>query len=342
MPARGEEFGGDTVSRPRVFISRILPERGIELARQVADVEVWPEELPPPYDVLLDKVKGVDGVITLLTDKVDARFMDTAGPALKVISQMAVGFDNIDTAAATQRHIPVGHTPGVLTETTADFTWALLLAAARRVVEGDRFAREGRWKTWGPTLLMGPDVHGATLGIVGFGRIGQAVARRAAGFGMRILYNNIRACPDIDVGVECADFTVLLRESDFVTVHTRLSPETYHIFEEEQFRMMKPSAVFVNTARGSVVDSNALYRALKEGWIAAAGIDVVEPEPIPMDSPLLGLPNLVIAPHIASASIQARTLMATMAANNLIAGLRGERLPDCANPEVYGEETKDE
>jgi glyoxylate reductase len=289
--------------------------------------------------VLLEKVKGLDGLLTLLSDKIDAPLMDTAGASLKVISQMAVGVDNIDIPAATERGIPIGNTPGVLTETTADLAWALLMAAARRVVEGDKFTRAGRWKTWGPTLLMGTDVHGATLGIVGFGRIGQAVARRAAGFGMRIMYNNVQDCPEPDppipAPVECVDLNDLLRESDFVTLHAPLSKQTYHMLGDEQFRLMKPTAVLINTARGPIVDQAALYRALASGQIAYAALDVTDPEPIPMDSPLLTLDNIIVVPHIASASIQTRTKMATMAASNLIAGLNGERLPHCVNPEVY-------
>lgn len=325
--------------RPRVFVTRFIPDKGLEMLREVAEVEVWPEELPPPYEDLREKVKGLDGLLTLLTDKVDAQLMEAAGPTLQVISQFAVGLDNIDIAAATERGIPVGHTPGVLTETTADFTWALLMAAARRVIEGDRYTRASRWKTWGPTLLMGPDVHGATIGIVGFGRIGQAVARRAAGFGMRILYNNMKDCPEPDpplpAPVECVDLNDLLRESDFVTLHAPLSQQTYHMLGDEQFDRMKPTAILINTARGPMVDHAALYRALQDKRIAFAALDVTEPEPIPMDSPLLALDNVIVTPHLASASVQTRTKMATMAVANLIAGLRGERLPNCANPQVY-------
>ncbi len=327
------------MSNPRVFVTRIIPDKGLEMLREAAEVEVWPEELPPPYEVLLEKVKGLDGLLTLLSDKIDAPLMDAAGASLKVISQMAVGVDNIDIPAATGRGIPIGNTPGVLTETTADLAWALLMAAARRVVEGDKFTRAGRWKTWGPTLLMGTDVHGATLGIVGFGRIGQAVARRAAGFGMRIMYNNVQDCPEPDppipAPVECVDLNDLLRESDFVTLHAPLSRQTYHMLGDEQFNRMKPGAILINTARGPIVDQAALYRALASGQIAYAALDVTDPEPVPMDSPLLTLDNIIIVPHIASASIQTRTKMATMAAANLIAGLRGERLPNCANPQVY-------
>jgi glyoxylate reductase len=325
--------------KPKAFITRRIPEKGIALAREAAEVEVWLGDLPPPIEVLLEKVKGLDGLLCLLTDRIDARLMDAAGPSLKVISQMAVGYDNIEVLAATARRIPVGNTPGVLTDSTADFTWALLMAAARRVVEGDRLTRAGRWQTWSPMLLLGPEVTGATLGIVGFGRIGQAVAKRARGFDMRVLYHNDRQrYPDLEnsLGVEYADFDALLRESDFVTIHTPLSSRTRRLFSTAQFEKMKPSAILINTARGPIVDPQALYHALQEGLIAYAALDVTDPEPIPMDSPLLTLDNLIIAPHIASASLQTRDQMATMAAANLIAGLRGERLPNCVNPQVYG------
>lgn len=327
-----------TMSRPKVFVTRRIPQKGLDMIRAVADVEVWPEELPPPYEILLEKVRGIDGLLCLLTDRIDARLMDAAGPSLKVISQYAVGFDNIDVEAATQRGIPIGHTPGVLTDATADFTWALILAAARRVVEGYKYVQAGRWKTWGPTLLLGPNVSGATLGIVGFGRIGQAVARRARGFDMRILAYDPSESTEVaqNLGAELVDsLDTLLREADIVTLHTPLTKETYHLIGERELRLMKPTAVLVNTARGPVVDPQALYRALRDGEIGFAALDVTEPEPIPADSPLLSLENIIITPHIASASVQARTAMAEMAARNLIAGLRGERLPHCVNPEVY-------
>ncbi len=325
------------MAKPRVFVTRRIPEKGLEMVGEAAEAEVWSEETPPPYAVLLEKARGMDAVLTLLTDKVDAAVMDSAGPSLKVISQMAVGYDNIDVAAATARRLPVGYTPGVLTETTADFAWALLMAAARRVVEADAYTRQGRWKTWGPTLLMGPDVHGATLGIVGFGRIGQAVARRARGFEMRVLYADPERHPDLEQawGVQYTDFETLLAEADFVTLHPPLTEQTRHLIGEAELQKMKRSAVLINTARGPLVEAGALYRALKSRTIAYAALDVTEPEPISMTSPLLELDNLIIAPHIASASLQTRTKMATMAAANLIAGLRGERLPYCVNPEVY-------
>ncbi len=321
---------------PKILITRRLPA-SLDALDAIASVEVWPERQPPPYEVLLDRIRQVDGLLCLLTDPIDRGLIE-AGVNLKVISQMAVGYDNIDVAAATARRIPVGHTPDVLTDATADFAWALLMAAARRVVEAERFTRARQWQTWEPDLLLGADVGGATLGIVGLGRIGQAVARRAKGFEMRILYTNQTRCsPELEqqLGVEFVAFEELLARADFVTIHTPLTPQTHHLFSDHQFEQMQSSAVLINTARGAVVDPAALYRALSQGRIAAAAIDVTEPEPIPSDSPLLTLENLIITPHIASASRQTRTKMATMAIENLIAGLQGNRLPHCVNPEVY-------
>jgi glyoxylate reductase len=246
--------------------------------------------------------------------------------------------DNIDLVEATRRGIPVGHTPDVLTDATADFAFALLMAAARRVVEADRYVRAGHWKTWGPSTLLGAEVHGATLGIIGFGRIGQAVARRASGFGMRVLYFDHQADPGtIPEGLhaQSVDLDTLLRESDFVSLHVPLTDQTRKMFNAQLFAKMKPSAILINTARGPIVDQSALYDALSSGRLAAAGIDVCDPEPLPMDSPLMKLENLVIAPHIASAGKKTRERMAVMAAENLLAGLRGEKLPHCANPQVY-------
>ncbi len=326
------------MSQPTVFVTRIIPEEGLAPLRAAARLDVWPDELPPDHATLCQRVRGVDGLLCLLTDPVDAAVMDAAGPGLKVISQMAVGTDNIDRVAATARGIPVGHTPGVLTDATADFTWALLMAAARRVVEADAFTRAGRWQTWGPTLLAGADCAGAVLGIVGLGRIGQAVARRAQGFEMRVLYHDRGRDPEAEarLGVEFAPLDDLLRAADFVTLHVPLTPETHHLIGAAQLALMKPTAILVNTARGPVVDPVALADALRERRIAGAALDVTDPEPIPPDSPLLALDNLIITPHIASASVRTRGRMAAMAAENLLAGLRGERLPHCANPEVYG------
>lgn len=292
---------------------------------------------PPPRDVYLEKVRGIDGLLSILTDKIDAEIMD-ASPGLKVISNLAVGFDNIDVPAATGRGILVGNTPGVLTETTADFAFTLLMAAARRVVEGDKYTRRGDWKTWGPMILLGYDIHHATLGIIGSGRIGMEMAKRARGFDMKVLYHDVvRRKPEEEaaLGLEYVpNLEELLSRADFVTVHVPLTPDTRHMISTREFAAMKPTAVLVNSARGPVVDPKALYEALKSGQIFAAGLDVTDPEPIPMDDPLLTLDNIVIAPHIASGSVATRTKMANMAAANLLAGLKGELPPNCVNPEV--------
>jgi glyoxylate reductase len=325
--------------KPRVFVTRLIPEAGLGMVSDFCDADVWEDDLPPPREALLARVRGMDGLLCLLTDPVDARLMDAAGPGLKVISNHAVGYDNVDVAEATRRGIPVGNTPGVLTDTTADFAFALLMAAARRVVEGDRFTRAGRWKTWGPKLLLGQDITGATLGIIGFGRIGRGVAKRARGFDMRVIYHDPYCADDpfaAEIGAEGVDLETLYTQADFISVHTPLTEETQHLIGAEALHQMKPTAILVNTARGAVVDPDALYHALSHGQIAAAALDVTEPEPIPPDSPLLTLDNLIVTPHIASASVATRDKMATMAAANLIAGLKGERLPYCVNPEVYG------
>jgi len=322
------------MSKFKVFVTRRLPI-ALEQLQQIADVEVWSERQPPPYDVLLEKIEAIDGLLCLLTDRIDRQAIE-AGTSLKVISQMAVGYDNIDIPTATARHLPVGHTPDVLTDATADFAWTLLMTAARRVVEADRFVRAGQWQTWEPDLLLGPDIAGATLGIVGLGRIGQAVARRAKGFEMRILYaDRHRSEIEQSLGAEFVTFDRLLQESDFVTIHAPLTEETYHLFSQPQFQRMKRSAILINTARGQIVDPDALYHALKDRQIAAAALDVTDPEPIPPQSLLLTLDNLIITPHIASASRPTREKMASMAIANLMAGLGGDRLPHCVNPEVY-------
>jgi lactate dehydrogenase-like 2-hydroxyacid dehydrogenase len=320
----------DHVRRPRVFVARVIPSEGLDVVREACDMDLWEDAMPPPRDELLRRVAGCDGVLTLLTDRVDDEFLDAAGSQLKVVSNYAVGFDNIDVAACARRGIPVGNTPGVLTDTTADLAWALLMAAARRLPEGDRYVRAGSWKTWGPMLLLGPDVHGATIGIVGFGRIGQAVARRAQGFGMEILYHDLQPLPPAvtdPLGATYLPLEELLPRSDFVTLHVNLSPVTRHLINSETLAQMKRSAVLVNTSRGPVVDQVALAAALRDGVIWAAALDVTDPEPIPMDDPLVGLDNCLIVPHIASASRATRGKMASMAAANLIAGVRGERLP---------------
>jgi glyoxylate reductase len=327
-----------TEGRPRVFVARLIPDEGIAAITAACETRVWDGELPPPRVALLEAVHGCAGVVTLLTDKVDDEFLDAAGPQLKVVSNYAVGFDNVDVPACTARGVAVGNTPGVLTETTADLAWALLMAAARRLPEGDRYVRAGRWKTWGPLLLLGPDVHGATIGIVGFGRIGQAVARRALGFGMTILYHDVqRASPEVEAefGATFLPLEELLPRADYVSLHVNLTHDTHGLIDAEKLSWMKRTAVLVNTSRGPVVNGAALADALRSGAIFAAALDVTDPEPIPADDPLLSLDNCLVVPHIASASRATRGRMAAMAAANLLAGVRGERIPTPVNPEVY-------
>jgi glyoxylate reductase len=323
---------------PKVFLTRLIPEEGVTLLQGAVELDIWPDDLPPAREALLERVRGIDGLLCLLTDPIDSDVMDAAGQGLRVISQMAVGFDNIDISEATTRRIPVGNTPGVLTEATADFAWTLLLAAARRLVEAGEYVRGGHWKTWSPKALLGADVSRASLGIVGLGRIGQAVAKRAGGFDMRLAYfdRQRKTEQEEELGIEFAPFDELVAEADFISIHTTYTDDTHHLFSEAEFERMKPSAVLINTARGPIVDREALYRALKTGKIAAAAIDVTDPEPIDPSDPLLELDNLIVTPHIASASRSARGRMAQMAAQNLLAGLKGERLPNCVNPEVYG------
>ncbi len=320
--------------KPKVYVTRLLPKPAMDRINSYCDAKIWEGDLPPPRGTIIENIADAEGLLCLLTDKIDAPLMDKA-PKLKVISNIAVGFDNIDIDAAAKRGIVVGNTPGVLTETTADFAFALMLAAGRRVAEGDRNVRAGKWKTWGPMILLGQDVFGSSLGIIGMGRIGVAVARRAKGFGMKIMYSDvIRQQPQTEkeLGLEYVEMEKLLAESDFITLHTNLTPETHHLIGQEQFKKMKRTCILINTSRGPIVDNMALYEALRDGKIAYAGLDVTEPEPIPIDHPLLKLENIIIAPHIASASVTTRTKMGMMAAENLIAGLKGEPLPNPVNP----------
>lgn len=324
------------MSKPKVFVTRVIPDKGLELIKDFCEVDLWEDRLPPSREELLKRVQGVDGLLCLLTDTVDGDLLDAAGPQLKVISNYAVGFDNVDMDAATARKIPVGNTPDVLTDATADFAFTLMMSAGRRILEGDRLVRNGNWKTWEPMLLLGVEMRNATLGLVGFGRIGKAMARRAVGFDMRVIYYDPNETkPDPDIKAISVDFETLLEESDFISLHTPLTPDTHHLIDSEALARMKPTTVLVNTSRGPVVDMEALYEALKSKRIFAAGLDVTEPEPLPADHPLLTLENAVIMPHIASASRAARDKMAWMAAKNLIAGLKGEHLPNCVNPRVY-------
>ncbi len=317
-------------ARPRVFVARLIPEAGLGPIRASCDLDVWTEDAPPPRAALLERVAGCDGILTLLTDRVDDELLDAAGPRLRVVANYAVGFDNIDLGACARRGVAVGNTPGVLTESTADLTWALILAVARRIGEGDRFVRSGSWRTWGPMLLLGTDVHGSTLGIVGFGRIGQAVARRAAGFGMTVLYHQRERAPEpleTALGTTFVEFDELLARSDIVSIHVPLTDGTRHLIDAAALARMRRTAVLVNTSRGPIVDSAALAVALADGTIGGAGLDVTDPEPIDPDDPLLRLSNCLVVPHIASATTATRARMATMAAANLLAGVRGQPLP---------------
>ena len=323
------------MSKPGVFVTRRILEPAMSMVDDFCEIDLWQDSLQPDREELLHHIAGKQGLLCLLTDRIDAEVMDAAGGVLKVISNCAVGVDNVDVPAATARGIPVGNTPGVLTEATADMTFALLMAAARRLLEGERQVRSGSWKTWSLDYLLGADFVGSTLGIVGFGRIGQAVARRAGGFGMRVIYSDPNPVP-AEVGIKATrvDFDTLLRQSEFVSLHTPLTNETRHLMNAAAFARMKPTAVLVNTSRGLVVDQEALYDALSSKRIFAAALDVTVPEPLPTDSPLLGLENCIIVPHIASASWQARKDMSILAAENLIAGLKGEKLPHCVNVQV--------
>jgi glyoxylate reductase len=311
-------------AQPRVFVTRRLPGEALERLSDASDVEVWPDRLPPPRAELLARAPELDGLLALLTDPIDAELMDAA-PRLRAISNYAVGVDNVNVEAATARGIPVGNTPGVLTDSTADLALALMLGIARRLAEGEAFVRAGEWRTWEPGLMLGRDLHGATVGIVGYGRIGQAVARRLEGFGCTLLTTSRSG------GVTLEE---LLERSDFVTLHCPLTPETRGLIDDAALRRMKPTAYLVNTARGPVVDSGALARALTAGEIAGAALDVTDPEPLPGDHPLLDAPNLLVVPHIASATHATRGRMADIAVDNLLAGLAGEPMPFCVNPET--------
>ena len=322
--------------RPKVYVTRMLPERGLRIIKEHFDTEVWPEYAPPPKEMIIKKAANVNALVSLLSDKIDAEVFDAA-PKLKIVSQIAVGFDNIDLKEATKRGIYVTNTPEVLTDTTADFAWALLMAIARRVVEADKYVRTGQWKVaWHPSMMQGRDVYGATIGIVGAGRIGFGVAQRASGFKMRILYYDVIPRPEVEkeFGAKRVDLDTLLRESDFVSVHVPLMKETFHLINEERLKLMKKTAYLINNSRGPVVDEKALYTALKEGRIAGAGLDVFEQEPMPMNNPLLKLDNVVLAPHISSASYETRSRMAEMVAENLVAFFEKRTPPNLVNPEV--------
>ncbi len=321
---------------PSVLVTRRLPDGSLKPLHEAGiHVRQWESDDPMPRDVLLSEVASVQGLLPMVSDRVDQELLDSA-PLLKVVGNYAVGFDNIDVPACTHRGVVACNTPGVLTETTADMAWTLLMAVARRLVEGVDYVRAGNWKTWGPLLLLGHDVHHATIGIAGMGRIGWEVAKRAFGFDMRVLYYDVNRREDLEKKgpIQYVDFDTLLRESDFISVHVDLNPSTRHLFSTPQLRQMKRTAYLINAARGPIVDPDALYAACRDGEIAGAGLDVTEPEPIPMDSPLLTLPNVVIAPHIASASHETRYRMGELAARNVAAVLSGHPAVTPLNPEV--------
>lgn len=313
-----------------VFVTRIVPGRAIAMLEDAGHlVDTWPGELPPEPATLLNRIRDADGVLALLTDRFDAPVLAGA-PRLRVIANVAVGYDNVNLDDAASAGVWVTNTPGVLARTTADFAFALLLAAARNVVVAERHTRAGGWRTWSPTGFLGPEVHGATLGIVGFGEIGREMAKRARGFDMRVLVSTRtpRAEEERGLAVQHCPLETLLAESDFVSLHVPLTPETKGLMGAARLALMKPTAILVNTARGPIVDQEALVAALRAGRIGGAALDVTEPEPLPAHHPLFTLPNVIITPHIASASVATRSRMAEMAASNIIAVLRGETPPN--------------
>jgi len=317
------------MAKPKVFVTRRIPIAGLQRVLDACDVNLWTEQMPPPRDVLLRGAAGCEGVLTLLTDKIDAEFMDASGPQLKVISNFAVGYNNIDIAEATRRGIKVGNTPDVLTDATADMAFALMITAARRIPESQEYIRQKMWKTWEPEGHIGQDLFERTIGIVGMGRIGMAMARRCyGGWRMRVLYHDRYRSEkaEREVAAQQVDFDTLLAESDFISVHADLNDTTRGMFNAAAFRKMKKTAIFVNTARGPLHVQRDLYEALRDQVIFAAGLDVTDPEPPAVDDPILRLPNCVVAPHIASATVSSRNGMAEIAADNLLRGLRGESL----------------
>jgi glyoxylate reductase len=328
--------------KPKVFVTRIIPDAGLEKVKFHTEAEIWPDLIPPPYSLIREKAATAEGLLTTLNDRIDDDLLSNA-PRLRVVSNFAVGFNNIDVNTATELGIAVGNTPEVLTDATADFAFCLMIAAARRLVEGERAVHAGKWQTWEPMGYIGVDLIEKTIGIVGMGRIGFALAKRChLGWGMRVIYTDVHEnkAAEKELGAERVDFEVLLAESDFVSVHTNLTEETRGLFNAKAFGNMKRSAVFVNTARGPLVVEKDLYEALRSGQIFAAGLDVTDPEPMPPDHPLLSLPNAVIAPHIASATTRSRNAMAEIAADNLLAGLEGRPLRSYVNPDVESHRRK--
>ena len=325
------------MSQPRVFVSRTMHPDAIALIGEATDMEVWPDDPPPTPETLRAKLTDAEGVLINIMDRVDTALLDAA-PRLRVISQLAAGLDNVDIPECTRRGILLGSTPGILSKAVADHAFALLLSAARRVVESDKWVRGNNWElAFHPNYWLGSEVQSSTLGIVGLGQIGLEMARRAQGFDMRILYTsrNRRPHAEAEFGLTYATLDDLLAQSDFVSLHVPLTPETRHLIDADALRKMKSSAVLINISRGPVVDTDALCVALREGWIGGAGLDVVDPEPIPDNHPLLSMDNVTITPHIGSASVLSRRDMTIMAAQNLLNGLNGQRLVHCANSELY-------
>jgi lactate dehydrogenase-like 2-hydroxyacid dehydrogenase len=325
------------VAKPKIVITREPPQPALGRMLEECEAWMWEEDSTMKRDLLLEKVREAEGLHVMLLDQVNEELLDAA-PNLRVVSTMAVGVDNIDLEACTKRGIPVGHTPFVVTEATADFSIALMLAASRRIWEGAQFVRAGKWKEWSPTLMIANDVHAKTLGIVGMGRIGQAIARRASGFDMKIIYHSRSPKPEAEqaLGVSYRGLDDLLAESDIVIMIVPLTDETRYMIDDAALGKMKSSAYLINTARGAVVDPKALYRALSEGKIRGAALDVTDPEPISPDDPLLTLDNCLIVPHVATSTYETRAAMGDVSANNLLKGLKGERLQHCANPAVEG------
>ncbi|MEN2974476.1 MAG: glyoxylate reductase [Candidatus Caldarchaeales archaeon] len=322
--------------RPLVYVTRRIPEVGLSILREYCEVVYRDELAPPSKEELLNNIKDVDAIFCTLNEKIDKQVLDSS-PKLRVVGTMSVGVDHIDIDYATSKGVYIIHTPGVLTETTADLAFALILSVARRVVESDRIVREGKWKiAWAPTMMLGYDVHGKKLGIIGLGRIGAAVAKRAKGFGMEIYYYDKIRREDLerDMGIVFKNLDDILRESDFISIHVPLTEETRYLIGERELKMMKPTAILINTSRGPVVNEKALVKALREGWIAGAGLDVFEEEPLPYNSPLIELPNVVLTPHIGSATIDTRNKMAAYAADGIIRVLRGELPDNLYNKEV--------
>jgi glyoxylate reductase len=324
----------------KVFVTRAIDPTALERLRAVAAVTVWPREMPPPVHALRSALADADAILSMLTDRIDAGVLARA-PRLRVVSNLAVGVDNIDLDVASRAGIAVGHTPGVLTEATADLAFGLLMATARRIAEADRHVRAGKWRTWGPMTMLGRDVHSSTLGLIGFGAIGQAMARRATGFGMRVLYLNHRSRRNPSgnaaahvAGAAGLSLPRLLAQSDYVSIHVPLSAKTRHMLGAREFARMKPGAILINTARGAIVDQAAMLAALKSGRLGGAGLDVTDPEPIAPHDPVLRLDNVVITPHIGSASMATRARMAAMAVDNIMDAFAGRVPRFCANPQV--------